>query len=123
MDVEKFEYEYKNCIVFKTYFGLISVNDVKESWLDAIEKDIFPADTIGFVLDYRAAHFDIEMGNYIEIATFLRQHLDIFGNKRIAIITENPDDIVYPMLIGFLDQGYESRPFSTMEAAIQWVSK
>lgn len=121
MDAEKFKYEYKDCIVFKSYFGLITVNDVKESWLYAIEKDIFPAETIGFVLDYRAAQFDIEPGQHVEIPEFYQQNPNVFGNKRIAIVTVNPEDVVYPMLIRLLDQGYESRPYSTMDAAIQWV--
>ena len=123
MDVEKFKYEYKDCIVFKSYFGLITVDDVKKSWLYAIAKNLFPAETIGFILDYRGANFDIEPGRHIEIPAFYRQHPDIFDNKRIAIVTENPDDIVYPMLIRLQDRGYESQPFSTMDAAIQWVLK
>ncbi|WP_319478895.1 hypothetical protein [uncultured Draconibacterium sp.] len=121
MDEENFKYEYKDCIVLKSYFGLIAVNDVKKSWLYAIEKNLFPTDTIGFVLDYRDAHFDIEPGRHVEIPEFYRQHPEVFENKRIAIITENPDDIVYPMLIRLQDKGYESRPFSTMDAAVQWV--
>lgn len=121
MDAEKFRYEYKDCIVFKSYFGFITVNDVKKSWLDAMEKNLFPADTIGFILDYRSAHFDIEPGQYIEIPEFYRQNPSVFEHKRIAIVTENPEDIVYPMLIRLHDRGYESRPFSTMDAAIQWV--
>nr|WP_321357795.1 hypothetical protein [uncultured Draconibacterium sp.] len=123
MEVEKFKYEYKDCIVFKSYFGLITVDDVKKSWLDGIAKNSFPVETTGFVLDYREAHFDIEPGRHIEISTFYRQHPDIFENKRIATVTENPDDIVFPMLIRLQDRGYESRPFSTMDAAIHWVLK
>ena len=112
--------KFKEGIVFKSYFGLITVNDVKVSWLDAIEKNLFPSGIIGFILDYRAANLDIEPAGTFEIPAFYRQHLDLFKNKRVAIITENPADIVYPILIRLLDQGYESNPFSTMDAAIQW---
>lgn len=123
MDEEKFKYEYKDSIVFKSYFGLITVNDVKKSWLDAFEKKLFPEKNIGFVLDYRAAHFDIEPGRHIEIPKFYREHPDVFENKRIAVVTEKPEDVVYPMLIRLQDRDYESRPFSTMNAAINWVLK
>ncbi|WP_163323286.1 hypothetical protein [Draconibacterium mangrovi] len=123
MDVEKFKYEYKDCIVFKSYFGLITVEDVKNSWLEAISNNLFPEETIGFILDYREAHFDIEPGRHNEIPAFYWQHPGVFENKRIAIITENPEDIVYPMLIRLQDRGYESRPFSTMDAAIRWILK
>lgn len=121
MDVEKFEYDYIDCIVFKSYFGDITIDDIKKSWIDAFTKNLFPADAIGFVLDYRAAHFDIDLRRYMEIPEFYQHHLDVFGNKRIATITENPNDIVFPVLIQLQDKGYESRPFSTENAAFQWV--
>ena len=117
----KAKYEYKNRIVFKHYFGLITVEDVAETWLKAIEQNLFPDDTIGFILDYRKAQFDIEPGRHIEIPEFYQQHPDVFNGKRIAIVTVRPTDVVYPLLIQVQDKGYKSMPFSTMEAAIDWV--
>ncbi|WP_321372031.1 hypothetical protein [uncultured Draconibacterium sp.] len=115
------KYEYKNRVVFKYYFGLITVEDVAETWLTAIKKKLFPDDAVGFILDYRNAQFDIEPGRHIEIPEFFHQHPDVFYGKKIAIVTVRPKDVVYPMLIQVRDKGYKSMPFSTMEAAIDWV--
>ncbi|MGQ8336789.1 hypothetical protein ACUNWD_09580 [Sunxiuqinia sp. A32] len=40
---------------------------------------------------------------------------------KIAIVTESPKDIVIPTLVQNEDDGYLSRPFSSIEAAIKWV--
>ncbi|QIA09007.1 hypothetical protein [Draconibacterium halophilum] len=122
MTESKFKYEYKDRIVFKYYFGLVTVEDVRESWLSAINQNLFPDDVIGFVLDYRKAKFDIAPGRHNEIPEFYHQHPEVFEGTRVAIVTVRPEDVVYPMLIRMKDKGYQSIPFSTIEAAINWVS-
>lgn len=120
---EKFRYHFDSglCILFKYYFGLITISDIMESWNYALENNLIPKKTKGFVLDYRNANFNLDLDEYIEIPNFYKKNLDIFGNKKIAIITENANDIVVPMLVETKDEGYSSKPFSTFEAAINWV--
>ncbi|MCB2220463.1 MAG: hypothetical protein KQI35_08720 [Bacteroidetes bacterium] len=121
--LEKFKYEYdaSTGILFKFYYGIITISDIETSWIYAFENHIIPDDVTGFVLDYRNATFEISRSEYIAIPEFYRKHLTVFGNKKIAIITENPRDIVIPLLVEREDEGYMSKPFSTREAAIHWV--
>ena len=63
----------------------------------------------------------LKIEEHAEIANFYKKHIDIFGNFKIAIVTEEPKDIVIPILVESLDEGYTSCPFSTLEAAINWV--
>jgi len=123
MDATKCLIEYKDRILYRYYIGLISIEDIKNSWLTAIEQNLIPSETIGFIQDYRLAHFNFDPGRCIEIADFYQSLPEVFGKKRIATITEHPDDMVYPMLIQLQDKGYESMPFSTMTAAVQWIGK
>ncbi len=121
MEVSKVKYDYKDGIVFKQYFGLITVKDITETWLTAMKQNLFPDNSFGFILDYRNARFDIEPGRHVEISEFYQQHPNLFFGKRVAIITVRPEDVVYPLLIQGYDNGYESMPFSTVDAAIRWV--
>jgi len=120
---EKISYRFDTTtgIVIKTYHGSITLSDIHNSWLRAFSQESFPLENKGFVLDYREAVLDMEIRENASIADFYKRHLRYFGNKKIAIVTENPNDIVIPMLVREKDSGYESRPFSTMEAALQWV--
>ncbi len=119
----KFKYNYDPVtgILFKYYYGQISIQDIERSWTDAFEKGLIPSNVAGFVLDYRGATFAFSRFEYTSIPEFYKQHLDVFGNKKIAIVTESPKDIVIPLLVEQKDEGYASKPFSTLEAAIGWV--
>lgn len=120
---EKFKYHFNSSlgILFKTYYGLITIEDIESSWEYAFKNDLIPKEIKGFILDYRNSNFNIRTDRYTAIADFYKKHIDIFGNFKIAILTEEPRDIVIPILVESQDEGYSSRPFSTLEAAIDWV--
>ncbi|MBN2349523.1 MAG: hypothetical protein JXJ22_11820 [Bacteroidales bacterium] len=120
---KKFHYEFDPAtgILFKYYYGVISIEDLSSSWEYAFEKKLIPKEVKGFILDYRKATFNIKANEYKEIPKFYKKHIDIFRNFKIAIITQDPKDVVIPMLVKTEDDGYFSRPFSTIEAAVEWV--
>jgi len=120
---KKFEYKFNNSlgILFKTYYGLITIEDIESSWKYAFDKGLIPKEKKGFILDYRNSNFNLKIKEHISIANFYKKHIDIFGNSKIAIITEDPRDIVVPILVESNDDGYSSKPFSTLEAAIAWI--
>jgi len=120
---EKFKFKFDSSlgILFKYYYGLISIEDIESSWEYAFENDLIPKDKKGFILDYRNSNFNINIKEHIAIANFYKKHIDVFGNYKIAILTENPRDIVIPVLVKSKDDGYCSKPFSTLEAAIDWI--
>ena len=123
MKEKKFSYHFdeERGILFKTYYGAITIEDINSSWKFAFREGLIPEVKCGFVLDYRKARFDVVPGRHVEIAAFYKRHIEVFGGYRIAIVTEEPKDIVIPVLVEMHDEGYHSRPFSTMEAAVSWV--
>ena len=74
-----------------------------------------------FVLDYREATFNFKVTESTKIAEYYRTHLDVFGNCKIAVVTQKPKDVVVPAIVETHDDGYLSKPFYTKEAAINWV--
>jgi len=120
---EKFKYEFdtKLGILFKRYHGEITLKDITSSWDNAIKNDKIPQKTIGFILDYRKASFKLVNNEILGIPQYYRNNLPIFNGKRIAIITENPKDIIVPYLVKEEDFNYSSSPFSTIKAAINWI--
>ena len=121
--MEKFTYSFdeKTGIMFKSYFGSITFHDIESSWLSAFEKNIIPQNVTGFIVDYRKATFDMTPEEHVEIADFYQKHLTVFGNKKIGVITDNAKDVIIPVLVERKDNGYISRPFSTVDAAILWI--
>lgn len=122
---KKFKYQYDSSkgILFKYYYGLISIKDIYSSWDEAILNNTIPEGTRSFILDYTEASFDLKVQEYPKIAEYYRNHLEVFRNCKIAIITHTPKDVVIPSLVETIDEGYFSKPFYTLEAAIDWVLK
>lgn len=120
---QNFKYHFNASlgILFKTYYGLITIEDIEYSWEYAFNNNLIPKEKKSFILDYRNSNFNIKIEEHIAIVNFYKKHIDIFGNHKIAILTEDPKDIVIPVLVESHDNGYSSRPFSTIEAAIDWV--
>ncbi len=120
---KKFKYKFDRSlsILFKYYYGSTCIEDIESSWEYAFENGLIPKETKGFILDYRKSNFNIKIKEHTAIADFYKKHLDVFGNLKIAIITEKPKDIVIPILVKIADEGYSSKPFSTIESAIKWV--
>ena len=120
---ERFNYNYdeETGILFKNYFGKITLKDITSSWDKEIKNNKIPSNTKGFVLDYRDATFDLKENEISGISDYYKNNLKIFNNMRIAIITESPKDIVVPFLVKENDFNYSSKPFTTVKAAINWV--
>ncbi len=118
----KYNYNKESGILFKYYFGQITINDIESSWEYAFKNNLIPEGTKAFILDYRNATFNFKTSEHGKIAAFYRKNIHIFDGAKIAIITDSIKDIVIPSLVQTKDDGYFSRPFTTLKAAIGWVS-
>ena len=123
MSKEKYTYEFDNStgVMFKYYFGLITLEDIITSWEYAFANNLIPKSTKGFVVDYRQANFNMKIDEHKHIADFYKNHPEIFGKLKTAVVTDDPHDVIIPTLVEMLNEGYYSRTFSTLEAAIEWV--
>ena len=121
--IKKFEYKYdeETHILFKFYYGKITLKDIENSWIYAFENFLIPLGTKKYILDYRNSFLDIEIKETSAISDFLQKNLTYFKDSRIAVIMEKPRQIVYPNLVMKDDKQYKTRPFTSMEAAIEWV--
>jgi hypothetical protein len=117
----QFNFDPTQKIFYKHYLGVVTYLDFESSWLNVIKDNVFPTETRGFLLDYRNALFNVSLNEAYKIADFFLSHLNIFGNKKIAFIASTPEQIVLPMLLSEYDMNYQSRPFSTIEAAESWI--
>ncbi len=122
-DIQKYRYEFKHDvgIVFKYYYGYITTKDIIDSWDFAIREGLIPKENKGFILDYRQASFKVDISECDHIPLYYQKHPEVFRGYKIAVVTENQQDIVIPFWVKEKDDGYESRPFSTLEAALCWV--
>ena len=120
-DFYKYELNSDLNILYKYYYGSISLENIFSSWEHAFENKIIPKDIKGFILDFRNSTFDFQADRFLDIANFYKEHIDVFRGTKIGLISVNPNDVVVPILFKTKDKGYTSAPFSTEQAAIDWI--
>jgi len=120
---EKFKYSFDEStrILYNYYYGQITIDDIYSSWEYVISKHLIPEKTKGFIVDYRKATFNVKVREYSKISDYYKNHLDVFRNYKIAMITQNPKDIIVPLLVESKDEGYFTKTFFTEEAAVEWI--
>lgn len=122
---KKFEYIYDDAteIMYKYYFGGITLEDISSSWDYAFEHHLIPKGTKRFILDYKLATFDVRINEHPAIANFYRNNLSVFRGCKIAIVTNLNKDYVIPLMVEKLDEGYESKPFTEIDDAVDRVMR
>lgn len=117
----KCQYDAENKIFHKHYFGNIGLADMLFSWENIINKNLIPKNTKRFILDYRKATLTIPPQTAKDIAAFYSKHADIFSHSQVAMIMENPNDVIFPILVNDELAIVNFKPFYTMEGAMDWL--
>lgn len=117
----EFHFDPETKIFYKKHFGNITKEEIFKSWDHAIENDLIPKDTVGFIVDFREAHYALKLTDVKSLPSYFNSHPEVFEGKKIAVIVTSPDEIVVPVLIQHIKKNYHVKPFSTQEAAIQWI--
>ncbi|MFA9391052.1 MAG: hypothetical protein ACERKD_14680 [Prolixibacteraceae bacterium] len=108
-------------IISMHYSGVITIKDLKGSWLEVLDQEIIASNIRGFILDCRNTVMEIDVEQISLLSDFFKNNLASFKMKRFAYITRSPNQIILPLLLQEDNYFYESKPFSTFEAAIDWV--
>lgn len=119
----KVSYYHDTKIFCKEYRDSISLDDIKESWNYCISHDLIPSDCIGILLDYRDARFDMNPREIFDMADFYDTKLNKFSRKKVAILTERPDQIVIPTLLSQKSKRFDIRIFTNIEPSISWLKQ
>ncbi len=117
----KFENDDANGIFYKHFYGTITVEDIIKSWDVAIRDHLIPQGTKRFIVNFLNGHAAYKAESSELLENYYQNHPEIFKGIRIAIVTIIPEDIIVPMLMK-RDRGlFCLAPFSTIEAAVDWV--
>lgn len=122
-NIFKYLYNEDSKIFYKYYLGNISFEDIQKSWNYIISNQLMPNESTGIIIDYRDATIQMEPKEHSKISQFYHDNIETFRSKKIAILIEDPKDIVIPMLVRLKDDGYTSKTFSTEKAAISWINQ
>ena len=115
------EFNEDTQIFVKHYFGTISLDQIKASWIELIEHEQIPRVLNGVIINYSDSHLDVPLNMASEIPKFYKEYLPWLMEVKIAVVVSGPHDVVIPILVGKSEEGKFSKPFSSIEAAEEWI--
>ena len=118
-----YKYDAATQIFYKYYKGLIDIEDLKSSWLELIDKGLIPSKTKRFLLDYTKATYITTPNSADDILKFYNANKQVFLGAKIALIMQDPDQVVLPILVDQVSSFASFKPFYTANAAIDWLRK
>lgn len=115
-------YDEKQKVVIEKYSDQISLEDVISSWEKMIQSsNSLPGETRGLIFDCGNAHLDFPASEHHRIVKFYRKNIGFFGKYKIGIVANTPHNIVIVMLVAQADNRYYLRPFTSLNAAMEWA--
>lgn len=116
-----FGLDKKGRILSIHFTGTLTMEAIINHWKTLVDQNMVGLQLKGFIVDCRSANLVIDVNEVAGLAAFFRSRLTYFENKRFAYITQSPEQILLPLLLREEDERYETMPFSTLKAAMDWV--
>lgn len=108
-------------ILVREIRGKVTFNDIFSSWQALIKDGWFAPSLIGVINDFREMELDAKVSDVNEILKLIDKNFDTFKGIKIAVIVDSYKNIVFPMMVEKLSKKVKIKPFSTFDAARDWV--
>ncbi len=108
-------------ILVREIRGQVTFNDIFKSWNTLIEDGWVNSSVIGVINDFRDMKLKARITDVNVVLKLINNNIDTFDGIKIAVVVDSYKNIVFPMMIEKLSKKVKIKPFSTFEAAREWV--
>lgn len=119
-----FEYKkherYPDEILIRNFVKDVEVNDIIESWKYLIENKLIDKSIKGVINNLIGCDLSMDFNSFQTLLSFLKKQEYLKGVK-LAVICDTPKKTVFPILGAMELNELEIKPFSTVEAAANWI--
>jgi len=107
-------------ILVRKFEGEVNMQEVINSWKHLINNNLLSIEIKGVINDLTNCKFQMKMNHFPELIAYLISEEKIRKIK-LAVITSDPDTIVFPVLGEKMEMDLMIKPFSTTGAAVRWI--
>jgi hypothetical protein len=111
---------YGEEILFRSFQGVFTAEKEIQMLQSALDEGLIGDKLKGTVIDFCSAQFNMEIGDVYKIIDFVNSKKSL-RHLKFAIIVDTPEKIIHPLLGGIYKENIKVEPFSTREAAIEFV--
>ena len=107
-------------ILLREFHGKVRAEDVVESFKYIFKKYV-DEDFTGIISDFTHAKFAMNIGDFQKVLKYLKQTPSIY-HYQLAIIVDTPQKTIFPIIAKTKLKKLKIKPFSTIRAALDWLS-
>jgi hypothetical protein len=111
---------FPESILIRDFADKVSVYEVIDSWEYLIENNMIGSSIKGVINNISGCKLEMDMDSFQILMDYLKRK-DSLRRIKLAVICDNPKMIVFPLLGEFKEKELKIRPFSTLEAAAEWI--
>ncbi|MEN8202719.1 MAG: STAS/SEC14 domain-containing protein [Bacteroidota bacterium] len=113
--------EVKDKVILRLFKGDVYLQDIIDSWDDVFVQ--FPDLSVykGVVTDFLEAELHHEDNNMNILIDYLKGYIERMSNMKIAVVMDSPH-VTNTIMIGQKMKHVQIRPFTTRQAAIDWIN-
>lgn len=82
--------DHQRLIIFRDFHNEISLEEIKASWNNVLQKREFLEQNYDLVSDYRNVKLDVHLKQMSEVYRFYHQNKDQLTGSRHAVIADSP---------------------------------
>jgi hypothetical protein len=121
MGISFIKYEnFSDSILVRKFTDSVEVKDIIGSWEYLLEQNMLTDSVKGVVNDITDCELNMNMESFKTLIGYLKEH-EIFKKIRLAVICDDPRKIVFPVFGGASEKELNIKPFTTMNAAVNWI--
>jgi hypothetical protein len=112
--------KYPDKILIRTFNGIVNSDDILNSWEELIQQQLLTSNTKGIINDLNNCELNMNMSSFSKVISYMKSQKGIQFIK-LAVVTNSPNVIVFPMLMDTNEKMLKIKPFSTFAAAESWI--
>ena len=112
---------YPELITIRTFSGTVNSKEIIDSWKSIIENNVNNKKLIGIINDLTNCELQINLDSFKSILDYMNKQ-DFLKKLKIAVVSESPNQIIFPFIAQKNEKELNIKPFSTMNAATNWIT-
>jgi len=110
----------QNGVIVRRFSGEVCIEDMMESWKLLLSSYTNLREYKGILTSFLDAEIKHEDQNLNVLIEFLKNYLDQLKDLKIAVVMDIPM-VTNTIIVGQKVKFLQIKPFSTVEAAMQWI--
>jgi len=118
----KYTINEQNGVIIRRFSGEVYIEDMMDSWDKLLASYSNLKDYKGILTSFLDAEIKHEDNNLNVVVEFLKGKLDQLKDLKIAVVMDTPM-VTNTIIMGQKVKSLQIKPFSTVDAAMQWIEQ